>query len=219
MFQTTAKRRLFVFGAVTFILSLMALLNNLLTLEIENWIAIFALGVSCLLFTWAYIFDREVYAAIGAYVTLAIIGLILMTNWLLVEGALVPSYVLAAVALPFLLAWLFKRQNWAMLIPAYVLFAIIPVFYMGENVTAELVPAYVLTVIGLPFFIAYVLTQKWVWLLPSGILFVIAASFVGVAFGMPLTFMSIGLPVITLIGGLVLLLRAMSQSPDEKQKL
>jgi hypothetical protein len=217
MFDTRENRRLFVFGAITIILSVMALINNLLTADYEQWIAITALAFAALVFALAFAVDREAYAAVGFYIMLAIIGIILITGWLAVEGVLVPTYVLTAVALPFMGAWLFNRQNWGMLIPAYVLLAIIPILYLGENVTPELVPAYVLTAVGLPFFVAFLFSHKWAWFVPSAILFVIAASFVGLAFGMPTAFMSIGLPVITLLVGLILLLRAMTQTEERKE--
>lgn len=219
MFNTPGNRRLFVFGLVTILLSVMVLVNNLITVDFENWIAVISLGLAFLLFALAYFVDREVYSAIGAYVTLAVIILIAMTSWFAIEGVLVASYVLSAVALPFILAWLINSRNWAMLIPAYVMLAIIPVLYMGDNVTPELVPAYVLAVVGLPFLAAFLFTHKWGWLIPSGILFIIAGSFLGLALGLPSSLLSIGLPLVTLAAGLILLLRAMAQKPEQQEKI
>jgi hypothetical protein len=219
MFNTPSNRRLSVFGFITILLSLMVLVNNLITVDFENWITVISLGLAFLLFAWAYFVDREGYSAIGAYVTLAVIILIAMTTWFAIEGVLVPTYVLSAVALPFILTWVFNSRNWAMLIPAYVLLAIIPILYMGDNVIPELVPAYVLAVIGIPFLVAFLFTHKWALLIPSGVLFVIATSFLGLAFGLPANFLSIGLPVIALAAGLILLWRAMLQRPEHQDDI
>jgi hypothetical protein len=219
MFRTKDNRRLFVIGLVTIILSIMSLLNNIINIDAEIWISISALGLSLLLFLWAYLVDHETYAAIGAYVLTAIIGLLVLTTWFSFAEAIVPSYVLNAVGLPFLIVWLDNRQNWGMLIPAYTLAAITPILFITKTVKPELLPAYVLTVIGLPFLLAYFVTRKKGWLVPSGILFIVAASFVGIAFGIPAAFISISLPVLALVLGAAFVWQAAKQQPEEKQKI
>lgn len=219
MLRTSDNRRLFTIGIVTIIISIMALVNNLIEVDFEVWISLAGFGLSFLMFLWAYFVDREAYAAVGAYVMAAIMGMIVITTWFSLEGVIIPTFVLAAIALPFLLAWLNNQQNWGMLIPAYVLLAIIPILYMNETIKAELVPAYVLTAIALPFLMAYFTTRKLGWLIPSGIMLVVALSFVGLAFGMPSWLMSVGLPVLAILVGLYFLWQAMQEQPDDRQEI
>jgi len=222
MFLTVENRRLLVIGILTIIFSAMALLNNLVEADWEVWIGVGACALGLVVFAAAYIVDREVYALIGGYVMAAILVLLGMTAWLKIESVIVPTYVLAAIALPFIIAWTYQQKNWGMLIPAYVLLAIVPILYMdnvNERVAENLVPAYVLTMIGLPFIVAYVFTRKMVWLIPGGTLLLVALSFIAVQLGIPNRLMTIGLPVAALLVGAFIILRAMMQNSDDREKI
>ncbi|NIN64744.1 MAG: hypothetical protein GTO63_08590, partial [Anaerolineae bacterium] len=82
-------------------------------------------------------------------------------------------YVLAAIALPFLVAFLRDRSRWGLLIPAYVLLAVgvMVVLIEGGLLSDLLIPAYVLFAIAIPFFVVYARDPKQWWpLIPGGIL-------------------------------------------------
>jgi hypothetical protein len=222
MFLTVESRRLLVIGMITIILSITGLLNNFMAATWETWILMTGFGLSLVVFAAGYLVDREVYALVGSYVMAAILVLISMTAWLKMESVIVPTYVLAAIALPFIIAWTYQQKKWGLLIPAYVLLAIVPILYMdnvNEMVAENLVPAYVLTMIGLPFIVAYVFTRKMVWLIPGGTLLLIALSFVAVQLGIPNSLMTIGLPVAALLVGAFIILRAMMQNSDDREKI
>jgi len=93
---------------------------------------------------------------------------------------LIAPYVLAAIALPFLIAYLRDRKQWWALIPAYALLAIglMVLLTDGGLMSDELVAPYVLFAIAVPFFVVFARnTKSWWALIPGGILAVIAFSF------------------------------------------
>jgi hypothetical protein len=61
---------------------------------------------------------------IPAYVLWAVAGLIALTTLNILRDESVATYVLAAIALPFLVAFLRDCSRWGLLIPAYVLLAV-----------------------------------------------------------------------------------------------
>jgi hypothetical protein len=219
MFLTVESRRLLVIGMITIILSITGLLNNFMAATWETWILMTGFGLSLVVFAAGYLVDREVYALVGSYVMLVLLLLIAMTTWFTVAATLIPTFVLAAIALPFIVAWLYNRHNWGFLIPAYVLLAIIPILYMNEGVAPNLVPAYVMTVIGLPFIVTYVYTQKWAFLIPGGILLLLAVSFLGLHFGLSENILTVGLPVFALLVGAFIILSAIMQNSDDREKI
>ena len=79
-------------------------------------------------------------------------------------------------ALPFFIAFLSNRNNWGLLIPAYVLTVIgvmVPLIELGV-LGDTLIATYVLLAIALPFFVVYLVNKKnWWGLIPGGILAVI----------------------------------------------
>jgi hypothetical protein len=92
----------------------------------------------------------------------------------------IATYVLAAIALPFLVAFLRDRSRWGLLIPAYVLLAVgvMVVLIEGGPLSDLLIPAYVLFAIAIPFFVVYARDPKQWWpLIPGGIMAVIGLSF------------------------------------------
>jgi hypothetical protein len=218
MFLTVESRRLLVIGMITIILSITGLLNNFMAATWETWILMTGFGLSLVVFAAGYLVDREVYALVGSYVMLTILLLIAMTRWFTITANIIPTFVLAAIALPFIVAWTYNRHNWGLLIPAYVLLAIIPIIYFGENVAPNLVPAYVMTVIGLPFIVTYFYTQKWAFLIPGGVLLLLGVSFLGLYFGLSESILTVGLPVFALLVGAFIILRAMIQNSDDREK-
>jgi hypothetical protein len=143
------------------------------------WIAILTvagLGASVLYFT-----DRSNLALlIPAYVLWAIAGLVALITLNVLRDESIATFVLAAIALPFLVGFLRNRNRWGLLIPAYILLAVgVMVGLIGLGVLDDLlIPAYVLFAVSIPFFVAYARNRKQWWpLIPGGITAVVGISF------------------------------------------
>ncbi|MGW8143870.1 MAG: hypothetical protein ACWGN2_05710, partial [Anaerolineales bacterium] len=154
-------------------------LENFTDFSIWIWVAVLVVGG--LIVYAIYAADREEkWILIISYAMLAVAGLITLLELNILRDAFVATYVLLAIALPFLLAFLSNRENWGLLIPAYVLFVIgimVPLIELGV-LSDIMIAAYVLFAIAIPFFVVYIRNSaNWWALIPAGILSVIAASF------------------------------------------
>ena len=92
----------------------------------------------------------------------------------------IATYVLWAIGMPFLVAFLLDRAQWYFLIPAYVLFAVgLMVGLIGLRILDDLlIPAYIMFAIAIPFFVTYSRdTTQWWPLIPGGIMAIIGLSF------------------------------------------
>jgi hypothetical protein len=135
-------------------------------------------------------------------VTGAIALLVLLLTQFDLAGILVPSLVLAAIAFPFIYAWTRNRKEWGLLVPAYVLLAIIPILFISDGGSDDLlIPAYVMGVIGAPFVVAFLRTQQWPFLIPGGIMWLIGAFFLFDAIEKAGAIIAI---ILIIIGGLLL---------------
>jgi hypothetical protein len=147
----------------------------------DPFIAIYVLTAIALPFLVVFLRNRgNRWALIPCYVLVAIAVMLGLTEWHILPDAFVATYVLTAIALPFLVVFLRNRSNWWALIPCYVLLAIgIMVALIELRVLNDLlIPAYVLLAIAIPFFVVYARDPKQWWpLIPSGILTIIAVSF------------------------------------------
>lgn len=207
MLQDREQRNRVITGVLIIALGIMALINNAIADEVAAWIWIIGLAVATLVFVWSYTLDKEAWAAIGAYVTAAIAVLILLITKGNLSGLWVPVIVLLGIALPFFAAWWADRKKWGLLIPAYILVAIIPILLISEGTTDEgnLVPAYVMLVIGIPFIIAYFVTRKWGLLIPGGIMSVIGLAFLGTQVGLSEQVITVGVPLVVIAAGVFML--------------
>ena len=145
----------------------------------DESIAIYVLSAVALPFLVVFLRKREWWALIPAYVLWAIAGMIALVESNLLRDELIATYILAAIALPFLVVFLRTREWWA-LIPAYVLLAIGGmVGLIGARVLRDLlIPAYIMFAIALPFLVVYVRNpREWWALIPGGILAVIGTAF------------------------------------------
>lgn len=209
------------FLITTYSLWAVAILLALVTLDIlpGTFIAIYVLAAIALPFLVVYIRNRENWwALIPSYVLLAIAVMIGLTEWHILPDAFIATYVLVAIALPFIVVFLSDRSQWWALIPAYVLVVIgIMVALIDGGVLGDLmVPAYVMFAIAIPFFVVYLRNPKEWWpVIPGGIMAVIGSAFI----------LSAGaaqyLGAVALIGvGVLILLRQFlhSKSADESTK-
>jgi hypothetical protein len=136
-------------------------------------------------------------------VLVAIAVMLGLTEWHILPDAFVATYVLTAIALPFLVVFLRNRSNWWALIPCYVLLAIgIMVALIELRVLNDLlIPAYVLLAIAIPFFVVYARDPKQWWpLIPGGIL-----ALIGISFLVATTAVQYVRAVVLIIAGVVIL--------------
>jgi hypothetical protein len=177
--KSQARKQGIVWGGLLILFGVMALVETYTDLTAWVWVAILAaagLGVF-----GVYLTDRSQWGLlIPAYVLWAVAGLIALVTLNVLRDESVATYVLAAIALPFLVAFLRDRSQWGLLIPAYVLLAVgvmIPLIEAGV-LSDLLIPAYVLFAIAIPFFVVYAQDPKQWWpLIPGGILAVVGISF------------------------------------------
>ena len=150
--------------------------------------------------------------------TLKIAGLLTLLELDVLNDPFIATYVLLAVALPMLVAFLFNRANWGLLIPAYVLLAIgvmVPLIEL-EVLTDTLIAAYVLFAVAIPFFVVYLRNSKnWWALIPGGILAVIAISFLIAEAAVEFIF-----PVVLIMAGILIVVRqfAKKEELDDSRK-
>lgn len=221
MLQDREQRNRLISGVLIIALGIMALINNMIAGDIAAWIWIIGLALAAVAFGWAYTFDKEAWVAIGAYVTGATAILIFLITKLNLSGLWQPVIVLLGVALPFFAAWWANRKRWGLLIPAYILVAIIPILLISEGGTDEgkLVPAYVMLVIGIPFIIAFFATRKWELLIPGGILAFIGLAFLGTSIGLSEQVLTVIVPVAVIAVGVFMFYTGWSgKTQEQKQK-
>ncbi len=209
------------FLITTYALWAVALLIVLAVLDILPgvFIAFYVLAAIALPFLVVYLRNREHWwALIPAYVLLAIGSMIALTEWGILADAFIATYILVAIALPFIVVFLRDRSNWWALIPAYVLVAVgIMVALIDVGVLGDLmVPAYVMFAIAIPFLVVYIRNPREWWpLIPGGIMAVIGSAFI-LSAGAAQT-----LGAVALIGvGVLILLRQFlhPKSTDESTK-
>jgi len=145
------------------------------------FLAAYILPTIALPFIVVFLRDRsQWWALIPAYVLLAVAAMLLLSETVLLPDAFQATFILTAIALPFLVVYLLNRAQWWSLIPAYVLLSIgvmIPLEELGV-LSDFLVPAYVMFVIAIPFFVVYIRNPKQWWpLIPGGIMTTIGLSF------------------------------------------
>lgn len=177
--KAAERKQNLVWGALLIIFGVVALVQTFTEISIWAWVAIsgtVGLGIFVV-----YLSDRSAKALlIPIYVlwTLAIFLTLLALDVL--PDAFVATFVLTAVAIPFIVAFLQDHSLWGLLIPAYVLLAIgIMVPLLEGGVLADaLVPSYVMFTIAIPFLVVFLRNrQHWWALIPGGILAVIGFAF------------------------------------------
>lgn len=177
--NTKSGRQGLVLGGLLILFGVLALIENFTDLSVWIWVAVLVIGG--LVVYAIYAADREEkWILIISYAMLAVAGLLTLLELGILQDAFIATYVLLAIALPFLVAFLFNRENWGLLIPGYVLFAVgvmVPLIELGV-LTDFIIPAYVMFAIAIPFFVVYLRnSSNWWALIPAGILSVIGASF------------------------------------------
>jgi predicted membrane protein len=177
--NTQSKKSGLVWGGLLIVFGVLALLETVTDLGTWVWVAVLTIGG--LLVYGLYATDRsEKWLLIISYAMLAVAGLVALLTLGVLDDPYVATYVLLAIAFPFLVAFLRDRTKWGLLIPAYVLLAVsvmVPLIELGV-LDDTLIAAYVLFVVAIPFFVVYLRnTKNWWALIPGGILAIIGLSF------------------------------------------
>ena len=168
---------------VAYALWVIALLVALITLNIlrDEAVATFVLTAIALPFLAVYAWDREQWwALIPACVLLAVAVMLALIELNILRDEAVATFVLAAIALPFLVTYVRDREKWWALIPAYALLAVGAMVGLIElGVLGDLlIPAYVMFAVAIPFFVVYLRNRDLWWsLIPGGIMAVIGLAF------------------------------------------
>lgn len=165
----------FVLGGLLILFGVLALIETVVDLGAWIWVVVLTLGGLGIYFIYAR--DRsQKWLLIVAYAMLAVAGLVALLELGVLQDAFVATYVLLAIALPFYFAYFSNRQNWGLLIPAYVLTAVgimVPLIELGV-LNDAVIATYVLLAVALPFYVVYLRNaQNWWALIPAGILTVI----------------------------------------------
>jgi MFS family permease len=217
--QNKERRPRLVIGTFIILMGVLSLVQNMLVQDVAAWLWIAGMALSALIFGWAFTYEKEAWSAVGTYVTAAIALLILLVTQIKLADQWVPVVVLLGIALPFVVGWWVDRQKWGLLIPAYVMLAIIPVLFLEETVPSqsEVMPAYVLFAVALPFLVAYIVTRKLGLLVPGGVLLLLSIAFFGVSFGLPSQTLTVLIPLVLIVSGLYLLFRTGSGELKQQQ--
>lgn len=176
----TGTKQSLVWGGLLILFGVLALVETYT--DLGPWIWIVVLTLAGLGVYGVYAMDRsEKWLLIVSYVLLVVAGLVTLITLNILRDEAIATYVLTAIAAPFLLIFLQSdRSKWGLLLPPYILIAVgVMVGLIGVGFLDDLlVPAYVLIVVSIPFFVVYARdTKKWWALIPGGITAIIGLSF------------------------------------------
>ena len=177
--NTQSRKSGLVWGGLLIVFGVLALLETVTDLGAWVWVAVLTIGG---LGVYAiYATDRaEKWLLIISYAMLAVAGLVTLLTLGVLDDPYVATYVLLAIAIPFLAAFLFDRTKWGLLIPFYVLLAVGAMVTLLELGVLDdlLVVSYILFAVAIPFFVVFARdTSKWWALIPGGITAIVGASF------------------------------------------
>ncbi len=120
---------------------------------------------------------RRWWALIPAYFMTALAGIVFLEAVLSLPEALTGTYVMFAIALPFLYVYVRSPRRWWALIPAYVMMAIAGIILLDEIFRApeSLIGMCVMFAIAAPFLFVYVRSpRRWWALIPAYVMMAIA---------------------------------------------
>ena len=210
--KTGAKQGL-IWGGLLILFGVMSLVE--IYTDLGPWVWVAVLAATGLGAYGIYAMDRsEKWILIVSYVLLVVAGLITLITLDLLRDETIATYVLTAIAIPFLMAFLQRgRTNWGLLIPPYILIAVgVMVGLIGVGFLDDLlIPAYVLIAVSIPFFVAYARnTQQWWPLIPGGI-----TAIVGVSFLIAEAAVQYVAPAVLIIAGIWVLVRQFTRKEKD----
>jgi hypothetical protein len=177
--NTRSKKQGLVWGGLFIVFGVMALLETITDFSAWIWVAVLTIGGLGVFGIYATD-QAEKWLLIISYALLAAAGLVTLITLEVLQDPLVATYVLLAIALPFLVAFLLNRTRWGLLIPAYILLAVgvmVPLTEFGV-LDDSLTTAYILFAVAIPFFVVFLRnTKNWWALIPGGILAIVGLGF------------------------------------------
>ena len=217
MVITKSRKQGYIWGVLLILFGTLGLVEVYTDLTAWAWVAILAAaGLGAF---GVYLIDRSNWGfLIPTYVMWAIAILIALIESNILRGDFIAPFVLMVIALPFLVGYLRNREQWGLLIPAYVLLAVgMMVWLLERGVLGDLlIPAYIMFAIALPFFVVYGRNpQQWWPLIPGGIM-----TAIGLAFLIAETAIGYVGPVMLILAGVWILLRQLThrEPPADKPK-
>ena len=217
MVITKSRKQGYIWGVLLILFGILGLVEVYTDLTAWAWVAILAAaGLGAF---GVYLIDRSNWGLlIPTYVMWAIAGLVALIESNILRGDFIATFVLMTIALPFLVGYLRNREQWGLLIPAYVLLAVgVMVWLLERGVLGDLlIPAYVMFAIALPFFVVYGRNpQQWWALIPGGIM-----TAIGLAFLIAETAVGYVGPILLILAGVWILLRQFThrEPPADKRK-
>jgi TM2 domain-containing membrane protein YozV len=170
------RKQSLVWGSLLVFFGIAGLLQLYLDLDIKVWAVVFAAGGIGMFLI--FLTDRsDWWPLIPTYILLAIAGLLAVIAWNLLVDDAIATYVMLAIAVPFVVVYLRDRKQWWALIPAYVMVVIAFIILFSETggLPDYLVGTFVLVSIGLPFLVVYLLDRtRWWALIPAYAMFSIS---------------------------------------------
>jgi predicted membrane protein len=212
--NTQSKKSGLIWGGLLIVFGVLALIETVTDLSAWIWVAVLTIGG--LLVYGVYAMDRvDKWLLIISYAMLAVAGLVTLLTLEVLADAYVATYVLLAIALPFLGAFLLDRTRWGLLIPAYVLFAVgvmVPLTELGVF-NDTLTTTYVLFAVAIPFFVVFIRNSKnWWALIPGGILAIIGLSFLIAEASVEYIFAAA-----LIVGGILIVVRQFTKKEETPQ--
>ena len=203
-------------GGLLVIVGLLLLLNTVFQVEIGVWAWIIGFGLATVAFGVLYAQERETWAGVIAYVCGALAIFLFLVTQFDLAGNIVPTIVMVAIATPFIIAWTQNRAQWGLLVPAYVMLAIVPIFYLED--AGNIVPAYVMFVIAMPFLLGALYLRRWPLLIPGGIMGALGVFLLADAIETFATLLTLLVPLILIGAGVLLLVRPGKPASGEELK-
>ena len=212
--QTSETRQAIVGGGLLILFGVMMLIQEYV--ELGAWIWVAVMIVSGLAVYAVYAMTRtEAWMLIVSYSLLVIGIMIALITLDILQDSIIATYVLTAIAIPFVYGFFRTgRENWGLLIPAYVMLAVgvmVPLIESGA-LSDTTIPAYIMFAIALPFFVVFYrdTSQRW-GLFVGGIL-----AIVGVTLLIASDLFEYVLPVVLILLGTGILVRQITRRDTEE---
>jgi hypothetical protein len=214
--ESLSRKQGMVWGGLLIFFGALGLIQTVTDLSDWGWVTL--LTIAGFVILAVFLTDTSDWTLlIPAYVMFAVAGLIALITLDVLRDEFIATYVLTAIALPFLVVFGRDRDQWWALIPAYVLLAVgLMVGLIGQDILTDLlIPSYVMFAIAIPFSVVYARNPKQWWaLIPAGVL-----GAIGLAFLLAGAAVQYILPVALILAGIFLLarqfMRSESTTPDE----
>jgi hypothetical protein len=177
--SSRAIKQSLMWGSILLLAAALFLVNRFVELSPWAWAAFLAAAGAAAL--GLHLADRsDGWTLLAGYTLCAIAGLIALVPTNLLRDEAIAGYVLLAIALPCVGAFLRDRARWWALIPAYLLVAIVGVIALAEwgQFGDDVISTYVLSIVTLPFLVLYLWGRKQRWSpFPAAIVALIGLAF------------------------------------------